>query len=49
MKLEGHIEVVGKRRNAYKILIWNFKGRDHLRNIGVYGRIILKRILKNSV
>jgi len=33
-------------RNAYKILIGNPEGRDHLGELGVDGRIILKWILK---
>jgi hypothetical protein len=28
--------------NAYKILVGNLKGRNHLKDLGVDGRIILK-------
>jgi hypothetical protein len=31
--------------NAYSILVANLKGRDHLEDVGVDGRIILERIL----
>jgi hypothetical protein len=31
-----------ERRNVYKILVKNLKGRDHLENLGVDGRIIFK-------
>jgi hypothetical protein len=33
---------MGERRNAYNILIRKPKGRDHLEDIGIDGRIILK-------
>jgi hypothetical protein len=32
-------------RNAYKILVESLKGRDHSKDLGVDGRIILKCIL----
>jgi hypothetical protein len=35
-------------RNAYNVLFGKVKGRDHSRDIGVDGRIILKRILKKQ-
>jgi hypothetical protein len=28
-------------RNGYKILVGTFKGRDHLKGLGVDGRVIL--------
>jgi hypothetical protein len=36
---------MGDMRNAYKILVGNLKGIDHLEYIGVDGRIILEWIL----
>jgi hypothetical protein len=35
-------------RNAYKIYIENLKGLTYLGYLGVYGRIKLKFIIKNS-
>jgi hypothetical protein len=35
----------GKMRNAYKIMVVNLKGRNHLEYLRVDGRIILKRTL----
>jgi hypothetical protein len=37
---------MGERRNSYKILVENLKGRDHSEDTGVDGRIILKMNLK---
>jgi hypothetical protein len=36
---------MGAMRNAYKVLVENMKGRDHLENPDVDRRIILKCIL----
>jgi hypothetical protein len=36
---------MGELRNAYCISVGNLKGRDHLENLGVDGRIILECIL----
>jgi hypothetical protein len=33
-------------RDSYRILVGNLKGRDHLGDLGIDGRIILKWILK---
>jgi hypothetical protein len=33
---------MGYRRGAYRVSVGNSKERDHLENLGVYGRIILK-------
>jgi hypothetical protein len=35
-----------KDEECYKIIVENIKGRDHLGDIGVIGRTILKRIFK---
>jgi hypothetical protein len=35
-------------RNANRILIGKLKGTDHLGNVGVYGRIILKWMLRKQ-
>jgi hypothetical protein len=36
---------MGDIRNGYKITAGKLKGRDHLADIGIDGRIILKYIL----
>jgi hypothetical protein len=36
----GHVERVGKVRKAYRIFVKNMKGRDHLGDLGVGGKII---------
>jgi hypothetical protein len=37
---------VGDERNAYNILVENLKGRDHMEDLGVDGKIILEWILR---
>jgi hypothetical protein len=36
---------MGEMRNAHSILVGNLKGRDHLKDLDVDGRIILEWIL----
>jgi hypothetical protein len=45
MRWVGHVAHMGEMRNAYKIWLENLKGRDHLEDLGVDGRIILEWIL----
>jgi hypothetical protein len=45
MKRAEHVARIGEMRNAFKILVDNLKGRDHLEDLAVDGRIILKWIL----
>jgi hypothetical protein len=45
MRWKGHVARMGDITNAYNIVIGILKGRDHLDNITVDGRIILERIL----
>jgi len=37
---------LGDRRGAYRVLVGNLSERDHLEDIGVDGRIILKFTFK---
>ena len=37
---------VGKRRGVYRVLLGNLRGRDHLGDPGVDGRIILRWIFR---
>jgi hypothetical protein len=46
MMCVGHVALMGKMRSAYQILIRKLKGRDHLGDLGIDVRIILKWILK---
>jgi hypothetical protein len=38
MRWAGHVAQIGETRNACSIL----NGRDHLKDLGLHGRIILK-------
>jgi hypothetical protein len=38
-----------EQRSAYKILVRNLKPTDHLKSLGLDGRIMLKIILKENV
>jgi hypothetical protein len=42
MQWAGQVVRVGEIRNAYKILVGNLKGKDHSKDLGVDGRIILE-------
>jgi hypothetical protein len=41
----GHVALMVEMRNASNILVENLKGRDHLEDLGVDGRITLEWIL----
>lgn len=43
--MTGYTAHMGDIRNAYKIFSDNLKGRDHMKDQGVGGRIILKSTL----
>jgi hypothetical protein len=36
----------GKRSVAYRVLVGKLRERDHLKDLGIEGRILLKRIFK---
>jgi hypothetical protein len=42
MRWVGHVACMEEMRNAYKIIVSNPERREHFRNLGVHGRIILK-------
>jgi hypothetical protein len=48
MRWAGHAARISERRNT-KFWLENLKGRDHLEDLGVDKRIILKCILENRV
>jgi hypothetical protein len=48
MRWAGNVACMGETRNAYKILFKNLKGRDHLEDLGVDRRVILKWILRKE-
>jgi hypothetical protein len=35
------------RRGVYRVLVGNLRGRDHLEDLGVDGRILFKWVVKN--
>jgi hypothetical protein len=41
-----HVARMGDRRDAYNVLMGKPRGQDHLEDLGIDGRIILKSILK---
>jgi hypothetical protein len=38
----GHVALTEKKRCAYKVYVRNRKERDHFKDLGIAGRIILK-------
>jgi hypothetical protein len=44
-RISGHLAQTKKETNAYKILVRNPDGRDHLEGVAVDVKIILKWIL----
>jgi hypothetical protein len=45
-RLGGHVVGMGKKRNAYKVLVWKLEGNNNLKNLSADGWIILKLILR---
>jgi hypothetical protein len=41
----GHVAHMGKKMNAYQVLVHNLKERDHLEYVGI-NRRILKQVIK---
>jgi hypothetical protein len=46
LRWEGHVACMDDMRKAYKILLENLKGRDHLEDTGIDGKMILEWIIK---
>jgi hypothetical protein len=44
MKCVGHVASVGERRGAYRVLLGDLREAEHLKDVDVGGRIMLKRI-----
>jgi hypothetical protein len=42
----GHVACLGESRGVYMVLVGKLRGRDHLINSGVDGKIILKWIFR---
>ena len=42
MRWAGHVARMGDRRGVYSVLVEKLSERDHLEDLGVDGRIILK-------
>ena len=44
--MDGRIARMGKRRGVYRVLVGKPEIKDHLEDLGIGGRIILKWIFK---
>ena len=46
MRWVGHVERVEERRGVYRVLVGNPRGRAHLEDPGIDGKIILRWIFR---
>jgi hypothetical protein len=49
MILVGHMAHMGEKRVSYWVWWGNLRESDHLEDLGLSGKIILKRVFKQSV
>jgi hypothetical protein len=42
----GHVERMGEGRGVYRVFVGNLRERDHLGDLGLDGRIILRWIFR---
>jgi hypothetical protein len=47
--MAGHVARIGEMRNAYKMLVGNLKGGDHLEELSVDGKTLLEWMLEKYV
>jgi hypothetical protein len=48
MRWAGYVTCMGKKRNAYRVLVGQPEGKNPLEDLDVGGRIILKWILEKQ-
>ena len=46
MRWAGHVARMGEKRSVYRVLVGNLRGRGHLEDLGIDGRIILRWIFR---
>jgi hypothetical protein len=42
----GYVARIWEKRNTWRVLVWKSEGKNHLKFLGVDGRIIVKWNLK---
>jgi len=47
MRWAGHVARMGDNRGTYRVLLGHLRERDHLEDLGLHRRMILKYIFKN--